>query len=327
MLDASGRRIAPLRKGGWHSSEPDIAAVSPTGEVQAKAFGRTLISIVGPGGRGDTTEVFVGGDLLVTSNRGGKRPGIYQVSLAQPDSLFPLLADSAVYLGAVYSVDRTRIAFATAREKSVALWVTEADASGTPQLVLRMPGSTASLVWMPDGRRLVFAIGTKDRSTLGLLDLSAVSWDTLGRVEGDPTPDVARDGTIAYASGDKNRSDIYLIKAGGKVASRLTNTPVRKWSPRWLPDGDLLFLVEDTREQERFRIIRYNPKTGNQAPLIRSKLPILSLTVAPDGGSIAYLAREAKKKPFSVLIRSLDPGGPVRRLGLRSGETVSALSF
>jgi hypothetical protein len=328
MVDASGRSVAPLRKGDWRSSDPGVATVNLAGEVEAKTVGRALISIAGPGGRSDTTEVFVGGDLLVTSNLGGKRPGIYLVSLARPDSLLPFLADSAAYLGAVYSPDRTRIAFATGREKSVAVWVTEADPMSTPRLVLRMPGSTASLAWMPDGGRLVFAVGMKEKATLGLLDLNAVSWDTLARVEGDPTPDVARDGTIAYAAGDKNRSDIYIIARGSKVVTRLTNSPIRKWSPRWLPDGDILFLVEDSREQERFRIIRYSPKTGNQAPLVKSKLPILSLAVAPDGGSIAYLAKGTKKNlPSSVVIRDLDPRGTVRELGLRPGETVTALSF
>jgi hypothetical protein len=328
MVDASGKSVAPLTRGDWRSSDPGAATVGPTGQVEAKNFGRTLISVVGPAGRTDTAVVFVVGDLLVTSARGDKPSAIYQVSLGQPDSLVPLLADTVSYLGAAYSPDRTQIAFGALRGKSVALYVTEADGKGSPRVLLRLPGSMSSLAWMPDGRRIVFAVGNKDRATMGMLDLNSTTWDTLGTVNGDPSPDVAPDGSIAYIGGDKKHPDVYLIKPGSKTATRVTNTPAKKSSPRWLADGDLLFVAEDSREAEHFKVVRYSPETGNQASLLKSKAPILSLTVSPDGNTIAYLVKGASKKtPVSVLVRGLDAASLPRQLGVRPDDRVTALSF
>ena len=327
MVDNAGQSVAPLTQGQWGSSDPAVVRVGLNGEIQGGTLGRASVWVKGPGERTDTAEVFVVGDLLVSSNRGGQ-PAIYQLSLANPDSLVPLIADTGSTLIAAYSTDRTRIAVAAVQEKRLAISVMEA-AGGQqrPNTILRLAGSKPALAWMPDGQHLVFGVGDKNRATLGMLDLNKGSWDTLAVVEDTLSPSVSGNGTIIYARGDDNRTDLYTIKPPSKVVNRLTNTPFRKSNPRWLPDGDVLFLMEDGREKMRFQIVRFNPKTGTQVVLVRSKEPILTLAVARDGHSMAYTVKEKdKRKPSSLFVAATEVGGRVRTILLRPGETVAALS-
>jgi Tol biopolymer transport system component len=181
---------------------------------------------------------------------------------------------------------------------------------------------------MPDGQHLVFAGGDKRRTTLGLLDLRTASWDTLTVVEDGLSPSVSADGTIVYARGDKNRSDLYTLKPPSKAVSRLTNTPYYKSDPRWLPSGEILFLMEDDREKARYQIVRFNPKTGRQVIVTRSQDPILAFSVARDGRSMAYTIKDRnKRKPSSLFIGPTEQGGRIRTVLLRPGETVSSLSY
>ena len=327
MVDTSGRTIAPLDGGQWQSSGRDVVAVSQTGELQAGKLGRGTVVITGPAGKSDTVEVFVVADLLLTTQHDGKPRGLYQISLARPDSLVPLAADSLPPLTAAYSADRTQIAYATASERSVSTTVMEADGQGA-RTILRMPGQKAALAWMPDGQRLVFAIGDKKRSTMGLLDVGAATWDTLMVVSGEPSPAVSASGTIAYVQGDENRSDIYTLKPPSRTVTRLTNTPYPKWSPQWLPDGDILFVTDDKRQKERFQIVRFSPKTSSQTPVVRSQQPLLTVAVSRDGRRIAYTVKgKDKRKPTPLFVRDIGPGSQPREIVLRPEEGVTALGF
>jgi dipeptidyl aminopeptidase/acylaminoacyl peptidase len=327
MVDDGGRSVAPLTDGQWRSSDPAVVTVSPKGEVQGVGLGRAYVSVSGPGERTDTAEVFVVGDLLVSSDRGG-RPGIYQLSLAHPDSLVPLVADTVIYQIAAYSPDRTRIALASARDRRLTVSVMEAGGHQSPRAVLRLVGSKPALAWMPDGQHLVFAVGDKRRVTLGMLDLDKTTWDTLLVVEDTLSPSVSADGTIVYARGDKNRADIYALKPPSRAVTRLTNTPYFKSDPRWLPGGDILFLMDDGREKTRYQIVRFNPKSGTQTVVVRSQEPILAFSVARDGRSLAYTIKEKnKRKPSSLFVSPTEPGGRARTILLRPGETVTALSY
>jgi Tol biopolymer transport system component len=284
--------------------------------------------VTGPAGRSDTAEIFVVADLLVASNRAGARPGIYQISLAQLDDLIPLLVDSATYVGAAYSPDRTQIAFSSVRNKSLGIHIMGADGRRPARQVLRAIGSKTALAWIPDGRRLVFTIGDKRATAIGRLDLRTNSWDTVTVVAGEPSPDVSGAGKIVYAAGEKNSSYVYTIGLEGRTPVRLPNTAGRELSPRWLPTGDLLFITEGDRKGGRFRIVRYEPRTGAQTPLVASEAPILSLAVSRDGATMAYIKKGPNgRSPSALFVQGTAPGSTAREVPLRPGEAITALSF
>lgn len=328
MLDQRGKVVAPLEAATWRTSDSTVAAVGASGEVQARGLGRSLVSVTGPGGKSDTAEVFVVADLLVASSRAGQRLGIYQIDLAEPDRFVPLLVDAASNLGAVYSPDRTRIAFASLRDSSLGLYVMDAAGQQPPRRVVHALGSETALAWMPDGRRLVFTVPGKRLTTIGLLDLDSSSWDTLGMVAGNPSPDVSANGTIAYAAGEKNHADLFTIGPRGGPPVRVTNTPGEKLSPRWLPNGDLLFLAEGKTKNERFQLVRQDLKTGVQTTLAVSERPIFAVAVSRDGATMAYVTKGPdKRSPHALFVQRTAPGSTPREVKLQPGEQIAALAF
>ena len=114
LLDDHGKAVGPTGSLNWASDKPSVAAVSATGEVRAVGPGRATVTVSAPWGGKDTSTVFVVSDLVVASNRGGM-PGIYQLYPSSPDSMVPIVADSAANIQAVPSPDRTRIAFSSNR--------------------------------------------------------------------------------------------------------------------------------------------------------------------------------------------------------------------
>src|SRR5207244_7519017 len=102
------------------------AAVSSPGGLTGVTPGHATVSATAPWGKAATAEVFVAGDLLVSSNRSGVL-GIYQLRTSAPDTLYPLLVDSASNRQAVLSPDRTRVALSSERRGSYDLYVMDAD--------------------------------------------------------------------------------------------------------------------------------------------------------------------------------------------------------
>src|SRR4029077_8756529 len=141
----------------WVSDRPEVATVDGQGAVEARGFGHAKLTATTSWGAAAATDVFVVGELLLVSNRGG-RLGIYQASAARPESLFALLADSATHTEPAISPDRTRIAFSSNREGrgDYDLYVMDADGSHIQRLTTEA-GTDGSPVWTPDGGKLVSA--------------------------------------------------------------------------------------------------------------------------------------------------------------------------
>ena len=112
-----------------------------------------------PWGGSDSADVYVLSDLLLASTRDG-RPGIYQVRSSTPDTMTPLLVDSAANIQAVASPDRTRIAFSSNRAGSFDLWVMDADGRN-PHRLTTDPGIEGEPAWTPDGTRIIYTTSPK----------------------------------------------------------------------------------------------------------------------------------------------------------------------
>src|SRR6185312_4335869 len=152
LLDDQGKPVGATGSLAWVSEKPSVATVSPTGELVAASPGKTVVTASTPWGGKASTEVFVVCDLLVASNRFGPT-GIYQVRSSGPDSLAPLLVDSAANTDAVLSPDRTRIAFSSNRAGTYDLWIMDADGHNARRLTSD-PGTEGEPAWTPDAMRL-----------------------------------------------------------------------------------------------------------------------------------------------------------------------------
>lgn len=329
LVDDAGAPIPGLEPPLIWSSSSGAVAVGVNGEIEARAPGRATVTVASPAARSASAEVFVTGDMLVSSSRGGATPqalGIHQVGVGGSEFL-PLLRDSAANIEAVYSPDRSRIAFSSNRGGSFDVYIMDADGGNVVRLTSE-PGNESAPAWAADGTRLFF---TADRPGGSQIASTALDGSDLRVLTASPggnrSPAVSADGrSIAFMSARDGNSEIYRMDPDGSNQRRLTNDAARDQLPRWLPDGSLVYVAS---RQRGAVILRLGP--AGAVPIVESPDPIVALAAAPEGDRIAYVAgrmldRGGSRIAYRLAMQSL-AGGPPALLPLAPGEQVATPSF
>jgi uncharacterized protein YjdB len=329
LLDDEGKAIGPAAGLAWTSDKPEVAAVS-NGEVRGVGPGHAVVSAAAPWGKTVSADIYVTADLLVASNRSGAF-GLYQVRSESPDSLLPLLVDGGGNVQGVRSPDRTRIAFSSTRGGSYDLYVMDADGRNARRLT-QDAGAETEPVWTPDGSRIIYT-RTPVKGISQLVSVRADGTDPrplTASTGGNSSPDVSADGRrIAFVSTRDGNPEIYEMGVEGGEARRITKTSDRESSPRWLPNGDLIYLVE---KGGGARLMRVAAGTTTPMQLLRIDQPVVALDVSSDGERIAYVAGKLSevakgKSPLTLRIQPLAAGGTPTLVRLRPGEQVQSPSF
>src|SRR5690606_19387130 len=176
LVDERGEPIgATIPELTWTSSSPAIT-LSPDGEITGRSLGRAAVVATAPWGAAASATVYVTGEMLVSSNRGATTPqgfGIFQRATGS-NAFTPIRSDSATSLQAVFSPDRTRIAFNSNAAGSFDLYVMDADGANAAQ-VTSDPGLESEPAWSRDGERIYFA-----RSASGGSQIASVAIDGRG---------------------------------------------------------------------------------------------------------------------------------------------------
>ena len=330
LVDDSSRVIAPATGLAWSADPGDVVQVSGDGVLDGLAPGRAIVTAAAPWGQKATAQVIVTGDLFVSSNRGG-RFGIYQLRASVTDAFYPVLTDVGANVQAVLSPDRTRVAFSSDRNGSFDLFVMDADGRNTRRLTTD-GGIEGEPVWTPDGSRIVFTsnqpgAGSQLRSIMPDGKDPRLLTNSPG---GNLSPDLSPDGsTIAFVSAREGNQDIYLMDIAGGAARRITKTGARESSPRFLPSGELLYVLERGRGS---RIMRLVPGGRPAAMVLETDRPIASLDVSRDGERIAYVTGrladvQKGKAEFRLFLHPLSPGATPTQIPLRPGEQVVSPAF
>ncbi|HEU5171752.1 MAG TPA: Ig-like domain-containing protein [Gemmatimonadales bacterium] len=328
LLDERDSVVGPAAQLVWTSNRPEVATID-AGTITALRVGRATISATTPWGVAAQTEVFVTGDFLVASNRTGTL-GIWQARLGAPDSLLPVLVDSAANSQPVFSPERTRIAFSSNRaalDANYDVYVMNADGTDVRRLTTAR-GNDGEPVWTPDGRHLVFS-STRD----GAPQLYVVPADSgearplTAATGGNQSPAVAPDGrTVAFVSLRDGGPRIYRIGLDGQGEARVTTGALREGTPRFFPDGDLAYGVERSNNARQWRVMRASAG-GPAVPLFETDQPLVWLSIAADGAHALYVTASSNRPEPRTFLRALEPGGkevPFRR---RSGEQIPSASF
>ena len=305
----------------WTTDHPAVATVAPDGTITAGAPGRAVVTAWAPWGRTASATVFVTGDFLVSSNRAGHGFAIYQARLSSPDSLVAVLADTAANVQAVWSPDRTRIAFSSNRSGNYDLYVMDAD-GGSAAPLAPGAGTDGEPAWSPDGRRIVFAsarAGTPQLYSIAVDGSDLRPLTSAGGASGSPA--FSPDGrTIAFTSSRDDNYEVYLMDADGGSQRRITTTPGREMAPRFLPSGDLAWVVE--RGARRGSAI-VRQAGGSLAVLADVPAAIVSWSLSRDGRTLAYVTgRIGSAGGATELTLVLQPvsGGAATPVRLRAGE-------
>ena len=328
LVDDRGETVPGSAEVQWTSDRPDVASVSADGTVEGNGFGRAKVMASTPWGRRATSEVFVVGDLLVASDRGGSGHGIYQLRTSNPDLLGVVLADSGSSVQPAPSPDRTRIAFSSNRAGTFDLYVMDADGRNVTRLTSDA-GHEGEPAWTPDGRRIVYTVASAGTSRIASIAADGTDPRVLVSAGASAAPTVSPDGAaIAYVSARDGSYDLYVADTSGANERRITVTADREASPRFAADGKLVYAVH--RGARGSAIVRRAPLSATTIEtLVESPDAILSLAVAPDGGRIAWVTgritdRSRNRSEYRLLVQPAARGAAPAVVPLRPGEQVAS---
>jgi uncharacterized protein YjdB len=314
----------------WSSDHPEVAAVT-NGDVRGASPGHAVVSAAAPWGKPVAADVFVTADLLVASNRSGGF-GLYQLRPDSPDTLLPISIDGGA-TQAVRSPDRTRIAYSSTKGGSADLYLADADGRN-PRRLTSDPGAETQPAWTPDGTRVVYTA----TPTGGVAQVMSVKVDgtdprplTSSTTGGNTSPDVSPDGRrVAFVSTRDGNPEIYEVDLGGGEARRLTKTGDKEANPRYLPSGDLLYVLDKGSKARLMRLA--SGSAAAPLPVLEIDQPVVALDVSPDGERIAYVAGKLAeagkgKSQLSLRIQPLAPRSTPVLVPLHPGEQVLSPSF
>lgn len=330
FVDEAGRPAGAATGLEWKSNDLLVARVGADGTIEALRPGRATLEARAPGGPPTALPVIVTGEALAASNRSGKF-GLYALSAADPGALLPVLADSSAnYLDAVYSPDRTRLAFVSDRFGNFDLFVADADGRNAVR-VTADPAVDFQPVWTPDGTHLVF---TSARG--GTRQLHVIAADGSGHRQltsfpgGAEEPAISPDGeTVAFTGfpqGREAKGDIFAVPfVGGPVRPVTISRERHESQPAYLPSGELVWLARRSDKKDPDQVLKQPATGGLPVPLLSSPDPIAEYGLAPEGGRIAWVT-SVRPGEITFQWRSLGTGAETR-VRLAPGERITSPIF
>ena len=327
-----GAVLAPAVNVTWSSDRPEIATVSEDGMIAGVGYGRARIAATAPGGSSDTTEVFVQGEILVSSTRGGGGAGgggggggarsrLYAIERSNLALLRPVTTDTATATEPAYSPDGSRIAYVSTKDGNPEIYVMDSDGRNPVRLTNERQADEKP-TFTPDGQTVLFQSTRTKNTQIWSVGVDGSSLRPL-TVEGMGTnlqPAVSPDGgTVAFTSIRLDGTpDIWLMAKDGTQQRPFTKTPQSNETyPRFLRDGSLAYLVE-RREGNRTvsQVVKADLATGLVTPLSGTDLFVTSFSVSPAGDLLALVVpmpgTERRRNPVNrVYIQPVGAGAPV----------------
>jgi hypothetical protein len=338
FADDQGKPVMAATGLSWVTSNAGVVKVTPEGAIEGVAPGRAMITAQAPGGAPTSLTVIVTGDLLVASSRAG-RFGIYALIATAPETFFPLLADtSANNLDAVYSPDRSRIAFASDRfgGGNYDLFVADADGRNPVRLTTES-GVDLQPAWTPDGKRIVFVSGRGGPRQVFIMsadgsDVRALTALPGGAGEPAVSPDGKSIAFTGFAGGPDGQSDIYVIPIDGGQPQAVTSSKDRREiRPAYLPDGELTWVLVRRDRKDPDQVLRQAAQGGIPAALVTSELSLTDVAFSRDGSRVAWVASRPQERNHNLLEFTFQwralTGGAETSVRLLPGERITSPAF
>ena len=316
FADSAGNIMGPATGVAWTTSAAGVAAVGEDGTITAVNYGRARITATAPGGKTSTVDVFVQGEMLVSSNRAG-RFELYALERSNLAALRKVGAETASVEEPAVSPDGSRIAFVSARDGNPEIYTMNADGSEWRRLTSD-PGADGRPAFTADGQFVVFhATRANKRQQLYIVNVDGTGVRALSDSAG-AQPAVSPDGkTVAFVSPRQQDYDIWLMNIDGTNPRAFTRSPQqRETQPRFLRDGTLAYLAE-RRESNRTvtQVMKADLATGQTAALTGPEPLIAGFAVAPAGDVIALVmplvGQERKRNAaYKIYVRPVGVVGP-----------------
>ncbi len=329
LLDDDDKIVGPAAELAWTSDRPQVATVDASGTISGVRIGRAVVTAATPWGTSARLDVFVTGDLVLASNRSGGL-GIWQARLAAPDTLIPILVDSATNTLPALSPDRTRIAFSSnrgERDGNMDLYVMDADGGGIRRLTTER-GTDGEPAWTPDGAGIVFTSARQGSPQLYVIPADSGEARALTSAPGgNQSAAVSADGrTVAFVSLRDGGPRVYRIGIDGTGETRAGAGTLKEGAPAFLPGGELLYGVERSRNSRAWRVVRAT-SGAPPTPLFDTEHPLVKLSSSRGGERVLYVTARGNRPDYRVFLRGLAPPAAAVPLRPRQGEQVPSASF
>jgi Tol biopolymer transport system component len=178
------------------------------------------------------------------------------------------------------------------------------------QLLATTPGPKTDPVISPDGKRIVFTVGTLAEGTASPLWIVNSDGTGLKQLTSDGALDVrptwSPDGSrIAFTSDRDGNAEIYVMKADGTGQTNITNNAADDDTPAWSPDGNtILFSSDRDTPGAEGKVYSMTTSGGSVTPLVNGSDPEWS----PSGSRFLF------KRAAQIWISESATGSTVRQV-------------
>ena len=198
-----------------------------------------------------------------------------------------------------WTVDASRIVFASERDGNVDIYTIEADGTDERRLTSD-PVADEAPEWSPDGTRIAFH---RRGPGTDVYVMDAAGTDAR-RVASSPAtdrnPSWSPDGRrLAFESNRDGNLEIHVVDLASGAVRQLTNTAGANFDPAWSPEGSRIAFASTRDGNEEIYVM--NADGGDQRRLTVVPGPDFNPAWSPDGSRLAFHSRRGAAQHIWVM--------------------------
>jgi uncharacterized protein YjdB len=289
FTDDSGIPVSEATALTWTSDEPGVVSVAEGGNLRGAGFGTAQVAATTAWGVADTATVYVQGEILVTSTRGG-RADVYAFDRDSPAEFNQVTNETGNELNAVFSPDGTRIVYVSDQGGNLDLFVMNADGTESQQITatVSLEGSPG---WTSDGRQIVYESDVSGTVQIWIVNADGSDPRQLTRADAPSMqPAVSPDGsTIAFTSARQGGYDIFLMEPDGSNQRNFTALEGNETMAAWVGDSAVSYIADTGERRSRRRVVARMNFSREVTELTPAELAVTDYAISRSGDLVAAI--------------------------------------